>query len=109
MRVAIIGNENTVLPLKSLGIEIFNIASQKEGEEILARIRNTENENDNYAIIFITSDWHKKLELEIAKFKNKVLPAIISLPSPTEKKGATLAGLEKMMERAIGSKLILKT
>ena len=109
MKVAIIGNENTVLPLKSLGIEIFNIAAQKDGEEILARIRNEENGNDNYAVIFITSDWHKKLETEITKFKNKILPAIISLPSPAEKQGATLAGLEKMMERAIGSKLILKT
>ena len=109
MKVAIIGNENIVLPLKSLGIEIFNIATQRDGEEILARIRNEENGNNNYAVIFITSDWLKKLETEIAKFKNKILPAIISLPSPTEKQGATLAGLEKMMERAIGSKLTLKT
>ena len=108
MKVAIIGNENTVLPLKSLGIEIFNIATEKDGAEILTRIRNTDNENDNYAVVFITSDWYKKLETEITKFKNKILPAIISLPSPAEKQGATLAGLEKMMERAIGSKLIIK-
>lgn len=108
MKVAIIGNENTILPLKSLGIEIFNITTQKSGEEILTRIRNENNGNDNYAVIFITSDWHKKLETEIAKFKNKILPAIISLPSPIEKQGATLASLEKMMERAIGNKLVIK-
>lgn len=108
MKVAIIGNENIVLPLKSIGLEIINIQKKEDGEKFLQKIRNPETPEDNYGIIFITSDWHKILEAEIMKFKNKPLPAIISLPSPAEKEGTALAGLEKLMERAIGSKLILK-
>lgn len=111
MKVAIIGNENIVMPLKSLGIEIIDIKNRDEGKIFFQKIndsKKSEPENQ-YGVIFITSDWYKILEQEIIKFKNQTIPAIISLPSPTEKKGATLAGLEKMMERAIGSKLILKT
>jgi vacuolar-type H+-ATPase subunit F/Vma7 len=109
MKVAIIGNENIVLPLKSIGMEIINIHNKEEGEEFFQKVRNPESDKDTYGIIFVTSDWYKKLESEIVKFKNRPLPAIISLPSPTEKEGATLSNLEKLIERAIGSKLILKT
>lgn len=108
MKVAIIGNENIVLPLKSLGIEIFNIHNKEEGADFLERLKNEDDTENNYGIIFITSDWYKKLEPEIAKFKSRVLPAIISLPSPIEKEGATLQTLEKLIERAVGSKLIIK-
>lgn len=105
MKVAIIGNENIVLPLKSIGVEIINIKNKEEGQNFFRRLSN---ENNEYGIIFVTSDWHEILETEITKFKNKPLPAIISLPSPTEKQGQTLKNLEKLIERAIGSKLTIK-
>lgn len=106
MKVAIIGNENIVLPLKSIGMEIVGIQNKEDGQNFFRKLKES---GDEYGIVFVTSDWYKILEDEIMKFANKSLPAIISLPSPTEKEGETLAVLDKLMERAIGSKLNLKT
>lgn len=86
-------------------MEVVNIKTKEDGQNFFKHLKK---ENGEYGIIFITSDWHKILETEIAKFKDKPLPAIISLPSPAEKDGQTLKNLEKLMEKAIGSKLEIK-
>lgn len=87
-------------------MEIVNIRNKEDGQNFFKHLKK---ESGEYGIIFITSDWYKILETEIIKFKDKSLPAIISLPSPTEKEGQAVRNLERLMEKAIGSKLNIKT
>lgn len=107
MKLAIIGKENMVFPLRSIGADIIDFNTKEEGEKFFAALREPGTESE-YCVIFITPDWSKKLEKDIAKLKNRALPAIIFLPSLIEKKDEGGGYIEKLMETATGSRLNLK-
>jgi len=103
-KIAIIGNEDTVLGFKALGVEVFAISTQTEGEKALKQIR----EKNQYAIIFITENWTPKLEKELGKFAGQALPAIISIPSSQGTTGEGLKNISKIVEQAVGSDILSK-
>lgn len=102
-KIAIIGNKNTILGFKTIGVTAFPISDKNEGVEILQKIKET----DEYAIIFITEDWLDKLFAEINEiFASAPLPAIVGIPSQKGSTGAGLKNLSKIVEKAVGSDIL---
>ena len=103
-KIAILGNEDTVLGFKALGLEIFAITSPEQGEKVLKGIR----KKSDYAIVFITEDWTPKLSKELEKLEGQALPAIISIPSNQGATGEGLKNISKIVEKAVGSDILSK-
>lgn len=103
-KIAIIGNPDTVLGFKALGLEIFSINTEEQGLEALKNIR----EKNDYAIVFITENWTPKLEKELEKLEGQALPAIISVPSNQGATGEGLKNISKIVEQAVGSDILSK-
>ena len=56
-KVAIMGNYNTILGFKAVGVNAFPVSDVDEAVQTLNKIK----ESDEYAIIFITEDWLEQL------------------------------------------------
>lgn len=102
-RIAIIGNKNIIQPFKLFGIEIFSIKSEEEGREIIKTISQA-----NFAVVFVTEDWIKKLDKDLDELKKRTIPAVVSLPTHLSQEEYGLKELKKTVERAIGSDILFK-
>lgn len=114
-KIAIIGNKDTILGFKALGIETFNAINRDEAVETLFELKNKSQETEGktadkkplYAIIFITEDLAEKINKEeYQKLSKNALPAIIPLPSSSGTSGYGIKRIGKIIEMAIGSDII---
>ena len=111
-KIAIIGNKETILGFKALGLETFDANNAEKATEILHKLagevividKTTEESIPMYAIIFITEDLAIKVpEEDYKKLGQKALPAIIPVPGSTGATGYGLKRIGKMVEQAVGS------
>jgi V/A-type H+/Na+-transporting ATPase subunit F len=112
-KIAIIGNKDTILGFKALGIETFNAVNRDQAVEILFSMKKSnkddiEKENRNsYAIVFITENLAEEItKEEYQKLSKEALPAIIPLPSSSGTSGYGIKRIGKIIEMAIGSDII---
>ena len=100
-KIAILGNHDTVLGFKGLGIDARSL-NEKNFEERTVEVL----ENSDYAIVFIIEDWADRLAQVLNKYRSQPLPAIVTLPPPSGTTGAALKNLKKIVEQAIGSDIL---
>ncbi|MDX9970628.1 MAG: V-type ATP synthase subunit F [Candidatus Gracilibacteria bacterium] len=113
-KIAIIGNKETILGFKALGIETFGATNREEAIKMLFDLKNKEQTTEagdekesKYAIIFITEDLAQEISKEeYQKLSKHALPAIIPVPSSKGTSGYGLKRIGKIIEMAIGSDII---
>lgn len=99
--IAIIGNRDTILGFKALGVHTFDANTPEEATEILLNLKK---ENSTHAIIFITEDLSEGITKENwKKLSGTALPAIIPVPDSKGSKGSGIRRIGKMVEQAVGS------
>lgn len=95
--IAVLGDRESVLGFKALGLEVFFAENAAEGHERLMELA-----HGNYAIIYITETLAAELSPEIAHYKDDVIPAIILIPGKAGSLGIGMNALRSSVERAVG-------
>lgn len=104
-KIAVLGNRDSIYALAALGLDTFPTDSMnyEEAANFLKRLV-----EGNYAIIYVTEAIHEMLTLEIEKYRDQLLPAIIPIPGVSGNTGASVKALKKLVEQAVGSDIIFK-
>ncbi|MDD3861587.1 MAG: V-type ATP synthase subunit F [Candidatus Gracilibacteria bacterium] len=111
-KIAIVGNKDSILGFKALGLDTYNANDATEATAVLYEIKKKEVVDDErlgearpaYAVIFIIEDLAMKISEEDYKnLSEDALPAIVPVPSPKGTSGYGLKRIGKMVERAVGS------
>lgn len=92
MKLGILGNKNSILGFKAIGLDVFD------------NLKNVDLKK--YGILFITEDCSKKYSKQLDEISGQALPAILTVPSA---QGATKQGiqnLKKIVEKAVGSDIL---
>ncbi|GAQ24068.1 MULTISPECIES: V-type ATP synthase subunit F [Tepidanaerobacter] len=100
-KMAVVGDKDTVLAFKSLGVDIFPVLDGKEASFTMTRLA-----KDNYAVIFVTEQIAKEIPEKIDQFRNQMLPAITLIPSNQGSLGIGMGEVKKSVEKAIGVDII---
>ena len=95
-KTAIIGDGESILVFKAVGVEPFAVKTALEAEKKLAEIAKT------YKIIFITDDFAEKLDDKIKQYNSQSYPIITSVPSKAGSNGYGESVLISAMEKALG-------
>lgn len=95
-KTAIIGEGESVLVFKAVGVEPFSVSSAAEAEKTLSQIAKT------YKIIFITDDFAAAIDDKIKKYTAQSYPVIVSVPSKAGSNGYGEKNLVDAMEKALG-------
>lgn len=98
--IAVIGNKDTVLAFKALGIDVYSSIKKDETETLIDRLAQAE-----YTVIFITEDIVSKVKETIAKYDNQFVPAIIPIPSHKGTKNIGMERIDENIEKAVGMNL----
>jgi V/A-type H+/Na+-transporting ATPase subunit F len=109
-QIAIIGNKDTVLGFKALGLKTYFANSTEEAVQIMYDLKAKEIVDESgdsrpaYAIIFVTEDLSMHISKEdYAKLSKGALPAIIPVPGTQGTTGYGIRRIGKMVEQAVGS------
>lgn len=95
-KTAIIGDGESILVFKAVGIEPFSVTTSEQAEKTLNRIAKT------HQIIFITDDYAKEIDGCIKKYASESYPIIVSIPSKAGSNGYGLKTIKDATEKALG-------
>lgn len=101
-RIGIIGDADSILAFKAIGVETFSVTNSTEAKEYIKEMS-----HKDFKVIFITETIAKEIDEFLKKYRSMTFPAIIPIPSG-EKLGYGMQGVRKDMEKAIGADILFR-
>lgn len=100
-KVGVIGDKDSILGFKALGLDVYTATGPAEAERILKRLA-----DEQYAVVYITEQAAKDITGTIDSFSTRRFPAIILIPGNQGSLGIGLSGVRKSVERAVGADIL---
>ena len=100
-KIAVLGDKDSVLGFKALGLSVYPAGSAEEARAIVHRLA-----KENCAVIYVTEQFAVQLETDIAKYKDALTPAIILIPGKEGSMGVGMSNIRKAVERAVGADIL---
>lgn len=100
-RIAVLGDRDSVLGFKALGLDVYPAETLDEARQTLHRLA-----KGDTAIIYLTEQLAQGLGPELARYKDALTPAIILIPGKDGSLGIGMANVKKSVERAVGADIL---
>ena len=100
-RVSVVGDKDSILPFKVLGIDVFIATNGNEGRSVVEKLA-----NENYAVVFITEQIASLIPETVEGYKGSMLPAIILIPNNQGSLKLGLDAIRANVEKAIGVNIL---
>ena len=100
-KIAVLGDRDSTLGFKALGLEGRPVSTPEEGREALHRMA-----KENFAVIYVTEQLASQLSADIAHYKDALTPAIILIPGKEGSLGIGMANVTTAVERAVGADIL---
>ncbi|MEA4883532.1 MAG: V-type ATP synthase subunit F [Clostridia bacterium] len=100
-KIAVIGDEDSVLGFRALGVSVFPVKDSTEAE---AALRSAAREG--FAVIYITEGHASSIIDVITEYSRKPLPVVLTIPDQGGNKGAALEKLRRTVEKALGADIL---
>lgn len=100
-RIGVIGDRESILGFKAVGLEVFPCDESEEAIKVLHKLAREE-----YAIIYITEQLYQHMLKEVEKYADLRLPAVIPIPGKDGSLGIGMTSVKKSVERAVGADIL---
>ena len=97
-RIAVVGDWNSILGFRALGLETFPVKSAEEAKETVRQLAREE-----CAVIYLTEQLAKDMTDTLQRYKDVLRPAIILIPGREGSLGIGKNDIENAIKRAIGT------
>lgn len=98
-KIAVLGDRDSVLGFKALGLDTFFVESADDARHTLHRLAH----EGEHAIVYVTEQLAQLIPAEIARYKTETTPAVILIPGKTGSLGIGAQALQSAVERAVGA------
>ena len=102
-KIAVMGGRDTVMGFKALGLDTYPVSDPTEAKSVFNKITL---QDEKYAVVYLQETLSKSLSQEIARFTDKVTPAIILIPGREGLQGLGLTALHDAVIRAVGTDIL---
>ena len=100
-KIAVMGDPDSVLGFKALGLDVFPVESVDEAKSTLHRLA-----KESYAVVYLTEQLAVHMDEELARYKDELTPAVILIPGKEGSLGIGMAGVKTAVERAVGADIL---
>lgn len=100
-KIAVMGDRDSVMGFKVLGLDVFPVTDSEEGRATLRRLA-----REPYAIVYITEQLAARITDEVSRYKDQLTPAIILIPGKEGSLGIGMSKVSESVERAIGANIL---
>lgn len=107
-KLAVIGDKDSVVSFKVLGLDVYPIEFIENEEEMLHKIKKVIEHlvAKDYGIIFITEEYAKISKSIIDRYKAQTLPMITLIPSNRGSLNIGMNKIDENIEKAIGTNIL---
>lgn len=100
-KIAVLGDKDSVLGFKALGLDVFPVESMEEARRTLHALAKRD-----YAVIYLTEQTAVQMKADVDRYKDAVTPAIILIPGTEGSLGIGMANVKSAVERAVGADIL---
>ncbi len=100
-RIAVMGDKDSVLGFKALGLDVFPVDDPDDARHTLHRIA-----REDYAVVYLTERLAAQMEADVNRYRDALTPAIILIPGKEGSLGMGMANIRKAVERAVGADIL---
>ena len=97
-QIAVLGDAQSVQGFAALGLQVCPAENAEQARPILHRLA-----KEDTAIIYVTEQLAKDMTVEIARYQDDMLPAVILIPGKGGALGLADSALHAAVERAVGA------
>jgi V/A-type H+-transporting ATPase subunit F len=102
IRVAVLGDSESIKGFAAVGLDIFPCDNPDDAPALFRRI----SDGGNYGVIYVTEELTARLERELQRIENRLLPSVVPIPGVKGNNGCGVARLKGFVEKAVGSDII---
>ncbi len=99
--IAVLGDRQSVLGFKALGLAVVSAETPEEGRSALHQLA-----REGCSIIYITEQLAQQIPEEIARYDDCASPAVILIPGKGGSLGIGMANVKRSVERAVGADIL---
>ncbi len=96
-KCAVIGDRDSVLLFKAVGIEVYDVTDGETANRTLHRLART-----GYAVVYVTETYYPACDETIREFQGEAYPAIIPIPDASGTQGIGMRAIKDNVEKAVG-------
>ncbi len=100
-KIAVMGDSDSVLGFKALGLDVYPVESIEEARKTLRRLA-----KENCAIVYMTEQLGVNMKEELERYKDNLTPAVILIPGKEGSLGVGQENVTKSVIRAIGADIL---
>ena len=100
-KIAVLGDRDSVLSFRTLGLDVFPAAGPDEARPLLRRLA-----KEGGAVIYRTEELARDMGPDIARYRDDLTPAIILIPGKSGSLGIGLRSVTEAVERAVGADIL---
>lgn len=100
-KIAVVGDKDSVLAFKTLGLEVFPVFEAEEARKIIDRLA-----MKDYGVIFVTEHVAKDIQETIERYNRQTLPAVILIPSNQGTLNIGTKRISDNVEKAVGVNIL---
>lgn len=99
-KIAVIGDKNSVLGFKAIGISIYPTEAAGEAAELVRQLAG------EYSVIFIIEKLASEISPILESCSTLKYPVIVPIPGVSGTMGMGMEGLRKCVEKAVGADIL---
>jgi V/A-type H+-transporting ATPase subunit F len=99
--IAIIGDKDSVLSFKAVGVSVFPTTDVEEARKIFRELI-----RGDYAVIYITEQLAEGLDDEIQKVAFQPLPSVVLIPNSKGSLGFGSRRIREVVKKAVGADIL---
>lgn len=100
-KIAVLGDKDSVLAFKALGLEVVIAYDKDEARNRLDGLA-----KEGFGVIFITEQLASLIPETINRYNDKIIPAVILIPSNQGTLGIGMDSINRNVEKAVGSNIL---
>lgn len=100
-KLAVIGDQDSVMIFQALGVRTIYADQAKEIEQAIHNLA-----KEGFAVIYITEQAAENVPEAIEQYKTEPFPAIIPIPNRFGTNGLGMKGIKANIEKAIGADIL---
>lgn len=100
-RIAAIGDWESVMGFRALGLDTYPVADAAEAREKVRELA-----KDNCAVIYLTEQLARDMDDVLTRYKDELRPAIILIPGREGSLGIGKNNIQRAIERAVGADIL---